>query len=96
MEGLTLTSFCITLFYNIYFFEKGKKLSWSWVILFYIPLIKNVLLLPDLYFLVSKGQYSYFNIPSLLSNIAVWAISIYAFQYDHHSLFGSLNFDSVI
>ena len=51
LEGLTLTSFTACLFYNIYTFkndEKNKPLEKSWALLLIIPLIKNILLIPDL------------------------------------------------
>ena len=61
LEGLTLTSFTACLFYNIYTFkidknENGKiSLGKSWILLFIIPLIKNLLLIPDLLLLNLYG-----------------------------------------
>jgi hypothetical protein len=90
-EGLFSFMFMVTLFHCLYTYDhKSKEISNCWKFLYIFPLMKNIALLPDFYFLKKAGQYSYLSLLVLVSNICVWSFSLYGFLHNKEIIFENL------
>jgi len=96
IEGLTLTCFFATLFALLWNYDENIESSDWWMALLVIPLIRCILLIPDLFLLISYKKYSWWNILSLLSSISVWCFAISSFSSKDHYFLTILMYDNII
>ena len=97
LEGICATAFTLTLLYSLYHLDLTKNSStgkgikdYSWHLLFWIPLLKNVFLLLDFYQLFKTKKYNWYSLVILVSNIVVWGSALHNFDVNYKLIFINL------
>lgn len=97
LEGICAFGFMSAFLYSMYHLDMSRSTSKkkgikneSWTLMFWFPILKNVGLLVDFYFLKKAGKYSRYSLVILLSNILVWIFALRSFDVNYKAIFDNL------